>query len=77
MRRPPGKDELYERLTELKGGGSQKDIDDVFHKAADTVRLKKALTKKFGHDGAKEIRTKSKHVASAFFSDVHAESGPR
>ena len=34
------------------------------------VRLKKALTRKFGKQGAKEIRNKSKNVASAFFADV-------
>jgi len=77
-RRPPGKEELYERLKKLKSPpglarASPEDVGDVFSKAADKVRLKKALTKKFGKEGAKEIRTKSKHVASAFFADVTVE----
>jgi hypothetical protein len=45
----------------------------VFSKATDKVRLKKALTKKFGKDGASEIRIKSKNVANSFFADVTVE----
>lgn len=79
-RNPPGREELYERLKKLQrqgmGRASPDDVADIFAKGAEEelgpkeVRLKKALTRKFGKQGAKEIRNKSKNVASAFFADV-------